>query len=177
MNFNIFSSLYCLCYYSNWRCLSLRHLFSCLWNAINVIIHLLHSLEITTLRKLWLFFGISKLLTNQSLVFKGIFSVSFYMHQKMKEDFSVVWVLHTTDCPTATMRMSYRQNAHLPCPSCTTVDVLFCTTIQAKINESRLKAHDHALCTTPLFLAPNGWVPSPVLTTSPTTKAWDKQGS
>lgn len=50
MNFNIFSSLNCLCYYSNWRCLSLRHLFSCLWNAINVIIHLLHSLEIMTLR-------------------------------------------------------------------------------------------------------------------------------
>lgn len=176
MNFNIFSSLNCLCYYSNWRCLSLRHLFSCLWNAINVIIHLLHSLEIMILRM--------SLLLNLQVAYKPkpcfqrhFLSIILHASQNEIEDFSVVWVLHTTDCPTVTMQMSYWQNAHLPCPCCTRVDVLFCTTIQAKINESRLKAHDHALCTALLFLAPNGCVPSPVLIISLTTKAWHKQGS
>lgn len=51
--FDIFSSLNCLCHYSNWKCRSPRlNAVSCLWNAINVIVHVLHRLEIMALRRI-----------------------------------------------------------------------------------------------------------------------------
>lgn len=131
-----------------------------------------------TVWKLWhwgcLFFWVSKLLINQSLVFKSIFSVSFYVHHKMKQR-TFQW----SECSTqlislqswVTGRIWSALSVLFQC------GCLFCTTIQAKINGSRLKAHSHTLCTTLLFLAPNGCIPSPVLTTSLTIKAWGKQGS
>lgn len=133
MNFNIFSSLNCLCYYSNWRCLSLRHLFSCLWNAINVIIHLLHSLEIMTLR-MSLLLSIQAAYKPKPCFQRHFLSIILRASQNETEDSSVVWALHASDFPTVTMRKSYWQNGHLPCPCCTSMDVLFCRTIQAKIN-------------------------------------------
>lgn len=96
MNFNRFSSLNCLCYYSNRRCLSLRHLFSCLWNAINVIIHLLHSLEIMTLR-MSLLLSIQVAYKPKPCFQRHFLSITLRVSQNETEDFAVVWVLHPTD--------------------------------------------------------------------------------
>lgn len=131
--------------------------------------------------KLWhwgrLFLWISRWLQTKALFSKAF---SWYHSACIKKWnrglFSGLSALHNW-LPYSHEEMSYWQNGYLPCLCCASVDVLFCTTIQAKINESRLKACDHVLCTTLLLLVPNGCAPSPVLTTSLTTKAWDKQGS
>lgn len=110
-----------------------------------------------TVWKLWhwgcLFFWVSKLLINQSLVFKSIFSVSFYVHHKMKQR-----TFQCSEC--STQLISLQSWAWVTGRIWSALSVLFqcgclfCTTIQAKINGSRLKAHRHTLCTTLLFLAP-----------------------
>lgn len=88
-----------------------------------------------TVWKLWhwgcLFFWVSKLLTNQSLAFKGIFSVSFYVHHKMKQK-TLQWSEHSTQVISLQSRWGRVTGRMAICPVRAVPAWMFCSAEQFK---------------------------------------------